>query len=271
MTASRRSWLFVPGSRPERFDKARASGADQVILDLEDAVEAESKAEARENVAQWLASGRQAWVRINGVDTEWWEEDVAALGACAPALLGVVVPKADVDAVGEVAGHVGRSTAILALVETAGGVLDAVEVARHPVVTGLAFGSVDYALDLSTDDPGALDHARHALVVAARACGSTDVVDGVSLGLADVDAVRGDASRARSLGFTGKLCIHPLHVPAVHAGLAPTDDELVWASRVLAAAQHLPPGHAGAFQVDGRMVDRPLLLRAQRLVAEGAR
>jgi len=263
-----RSWLFVPGSRPERFDKAATSGADHVILDLEDAVDSGSKEVAREHVVGWLKSGGRAWVRVNAVDTDWWNDDVAALSRCGPELLGLVIPKADAVAIEDAAGRAGRSVALVALVETARGLLDTVAVAGHSRVVAMAFGSVDYALDVAASDPGALNHARNTLVAGARAAGLTELVDGVSLDVADLEAVRRDAVQSRALGFSGKLCIHPAQVPAVHDGLAPTNDEVAWASRVLAAAADLPNEHAGAFRVDGRMVDRPVLLRAQRLVRE---
>lgn len=263
-----RSWLFVPGNRPERFDKAAASGADQVILDLEDAVDDEAKETARSEVVRWLRSGGRAWVRTNAVDTDWWAGDVAVLGGCESGLLGLVIPKADAAALKAAAGRAGPSVRLVALIETARGLYEASEVAIQPQVVAMAFGSVDYALDLRITDEAALDHARNMLVVLARAVGGTSLIDGVSLEVADREAVRQDAVRARALGFSGKLCIHPAQVEAVHDGLAPTAAELAWASRVVASAEELEAEHAGAFRVDGRMVDRPVLLRARRLLHE---
>lgn len=267
--AAGRSWLFVPGDRPDRFDKAVGSGADHVILDLEDAVGASSKAEARRHVATWLAGPGSGWVRINAIDSAWGRADVLALAECGRGLRGLVLPKADAAAVAEIAASTGSTVAVMALIESARGLVEVSKVADHPQVAGVAFGSLDYALDLGSDDPGVLDHARYALVVAARAAGLADVVDGVSPGVDDVQAVRRDTARARSLGFSGKLCIHPRQVPAVHEGLAPTADELAWAAKVLAAADSQAPD-VGAFQVDGEMVDRPVLLRARRLAGRAA-
>lgn len=256
-----RTWLFVPGNRPDRFVKAATSGADQVILDLEDAVDGSAKETARNEVSGWLRAGGRAWVRVNAIDTAQWPDDLAALDGSGA--LGVVVPKAEVNAIEETAGR--TPLGLLALVETARGLREVYDIAAHPQVEAVAFGSVDYALDLGATAPAALDHARHALVVAARAAGLPTIIEGVSPEISDPEAVRRDTVHARALGFTGKLCIHPAQVTPVHDGLSPTEDEREWAKRVLAAAAALPPEHAGAFRVGGHMVDRPVLLRAQRI------
>ncbi|WKU03554.1 CoA ester lyase [Micromonospora sp. HUAS LYJ1] len=270
-SARARSWLFVPGSRAERFAKATASGADQVILDLEDAVDAGVKDRARDDVVEWLRRGGHAWVRTNGVATRWWDCDVAALKDAGPGLLGLVLPKADTRAVAVAADRTHGSLPLVALVETAGGLRDASGIAAHPAVAALAFGALDYALDVGVTDDTALDFARHTLVLATRAGGAALLIDGVSAAVTDTDAVTRDAARARALGFGGKLCIHPAQIAAVHHGFAPTADEVAWATRVVASADALPPERAGAFRVDGRMVDRPVLLRARRLLAQTER
>lgn len=250
-----RSWLFVPANRPERFDKAAASGADQVILDLEDAVEPTAKDQARDHALSWLRAGGRAWVRTNGVDTPWWDADLAALRAAGPGLRGLVVPKATAASTVDLPW--------IALVETARGLRDVHEVAAHPALVGLAFGALDYALDLGVTDDGAVDHARHTLVVAGRAAGITALIDGVTPETTDAEVVRRDAVRSRGLGFDGKLCIHPAQIAPVRQGFAPTDGEVAWATRVVAGAAAGSP----VFTVDGRMVDQPVLLRARRILA----
>lgn len=265
------TWLFVPGDRPERFDKAAATGADAVILDLEDAVVPGSKELARSQVASWLtpgggaageAPGRRGWVRINAVGTPWYDDDVAAL-AVAPGLAGLVVPKAeDVGELVALRERLGRSIGIVALVESALGMHRAVEIAG--VVDRLAFGSIDYAVDLGAEHtPTALLHARSTLVFASRVAGIEGPVDGVTAALRDEELLAEDVAAARELGFTGKLLIHPAQVAPVVRGFAPTPDEADWARHVLAAVQD---GTAGAVSLDGAMVDKPVVDRARRIL-----
>ena len=252
MIADARSFLFVPGDRPDRFAKAAAAGADVVVLDLEDAVAPAAKDAAREHVVAWLADGHTAVVRINAAGTPWHAADLAAVRDAA----AVMVPKAerpeDLD---------GLSSA-LPLVETARGVTAATELCAVPTVVRPVFGSIDLAADLGVDPLSrtALLHARSALVLAASAAGCAPPVDGVTTALSDVDAVRDDTRHAVELGFTGKLCVHPRQVPVVHEAFRPSEEELAWARSVLAAGD-------GVSVVDGRMVDRPVLLRAERLLS----
>jgi citrate lyase subunit beta/citryl-CoA lyase len=274
MIARSASWLFVPGSRPERFDKAARAGADQVIVDLEDAVAPARKASARDAVAEWLARGGHAWVRVNACGTRWHEHDLSVLAGCG-GLRGVMVPKAeDPAALGRIARELRPGTPILAVVETAVGVRDAAAVAACPAVSGLAFGSIDLALDVdAAETDEALLFARSALVIAARAASLPAPIDGVSVDTTDTAAVRRDAARARSLGFGGKLCIHPAQVEPVNSAFSPDPADLEWARRVLAAASQHGGGELaeGAFHIDGRMIDTPVLERARRIVARAGR
>lgn len=259
------SWLFVPGSRPERFDKAAAAGASEVVVDLEDAVGPDAKVGARDAVTDWLARG-SAWVRVNAVGTAWHAEDLAAvLGT--PGLRGVVLPEAeDADVVGRVAARLRAGVGLVPLVESARGVVAALDLAGVSGVTRLAFGSVDYALDIGAqEEPATLAHPRSVLVVASRVAGIDAPVDGVTTDVRDTDLVAADADRARRLGFGAKLCIHPAQVPVVRAAFAPTAQELAWARGVLAAADDTRPGEA--FAHEGRMVDVPVLERARTLLA----
>jgi citrate lyase subunit beta / citryl-CoA lyase len=250
-----RTLLFVPADRPDRFAKAAASGADGVIVDLEDAVAPADKDAAREHARRWLAAGNTALVRVNAADTPWHAADVAALAGLATAF---VLPKAErPEDVERLAGPV------IPLVETAAGVAAAREVCSVPGVVRPAFGSIDLAAELGVDPDShtALLHARSALVLVAAAAGCVPPLDGVTTALDDQDALRRDTEHAVELGFTGKLCVHPRQVDPVHAALRPSDAELDWARRVLAAGST-----GGAVAVDGRMVDRPVLLRVRRLL-----
>jgi citrate lyase subunit beta/citryl-CoA lyase len=260
------SWLFVPGSRPERFDKAASAGSHEVIIDLEDAVAPAQKEKARTDAAGWLTSDGNAWVRVNAVGTPWHEDDLTVLAAC-PGLRGLMVPKAERPAeLSRIASRLPTGTGVIALVETALGIRDAAAIAATPAVTGLAFGSIDFALDIDAEETDeALLFARCALVIAARAAFLPAPIDGVTVETRDTAVISRHAARARSLGFGGKLCIHPAQVPAVNAAFVPDRTDLDWAHRVLAGA---PQGaETGAFSVDGQMVDRPVLDRARRIVA----
>lgn len=263
-----RSYLFVPGDRPERFDKALAAGADAVILDLEDAVAPQAKADARAHVARWLTPQRSVVVRINAPSTAWFAEDLAL---CALAgVAAVMVPKAEhVADLGRIA-TVAIGRAILPLVETAQGFEAARALAGADSVQRLVFGSIDFQVDLGIPgDDDALLFFRSQLVLASRLADRAPPVDGVTTALDQPDVLERDTARARRLGFGAKLCIHPRQVDAVNRGFGPTAAELDWARRVLAAAA---TAGGAAVALDGRMIDRPVILRAQAIVDEaGAR
>jgi citrate lyase subunit beta/citryl-CoA lyase len=263
------SWLFVPGDRPDRFAKAAASAAHQVILDLEDAVSGADKSAAREAVAQWLAGRGRAWVRINARATDWHEEDLAAV-ADQSGLCGVVVPKCGtVDDLTEVGRRLAPGVPLLALVESAAGVAGATDLARAPGLLGLAFGSVDFLLDIDAEaSEESLAFARGTLVVAARAAGLPGPIDSVCVETRDQAVVAAEAASARRRGFAGKLCVHPHQVEAVNAAFSPSEAEIAWASQVAAHAPDLTSGTGpGAFAIDGVMVDKPVLERARRILA----
>lgn len=276
-----RSLLFVPGDRPDRYARAVASGAHVVILDLEDAVAPAAKAQARADVAAWLAQGGHGIVRINAADTEWYQEDVRALHGLQgqqeqlgqqglQALQGapgaaVMLPKADAATVAQtVQALPGRP--IIALLETVRGYMDLHKMARLPGVARIAFGSVDFAVDSGIADEGdAMTAIRTEIVLACRHAGLAAPIDGVSLEFNDPEQMQADARRARQLGFGGKLCIHPRQVGAVNAAFLPTADEQDWARRVLAA---FDASHGAVTALDGKMIDKPVVERARRIAAE---
>ena len=263
-----RTYLFVPGTRTERFGKALASGADKVVLDLEDAVAPADKATARDAVAAWLETATpedrsRVVVRINDATTAWFAADLAALGNAAG--IGVLLPKAESAAqIAEVRSALPRA-GILALVESARGVADANRIAAAGVQR-MVFGTLDFALDLDLDiaaDGAALAYAASRIVIASRLAGLPAPVAGVTPQLDDEARLLRDLVEARRLGFGAKLCIHPRQVAPIHAALRPSDAALDWARRVLAADAASP----GAARLDGRMVDRPVVLQAQRTLA----
>jgi citrate lyase subunit beta/citryl-CoA lyase len=266
-----RTYLFVPGDRPERFAKALASGADAVVLDLEDAVSAASKAQARTDVAAWLRTGvplARIVVRINDESTPHFDADLVLLAACAAP--HVMLAKAERVATVERLLVACPALAVLPLVETARGMLAAQALAAAPGVQRLVFGTIDYALDLDLGaDPLALDAGHAHLALVSRAAGITSPVAGVTTAIDDEPLLRADMARARAHGFGAKLCIHPRQVAQVHAALAPTAEELAWAQRVLQAAG-AAGADSGAVLLEGRMIDRPIIERARRIAARAA-
>ena len=258
-----RSYLFVPGDRPERVAKARAAGADAVIVDLEDAVAPDAKAAAREAVGKVLDPGAPVLIRINGPKTPWFRDDLAL--CVRPGVAGVVLPKTEsVDDVRTVAEAAGGEIPILPLIETARGIRDAEPIARAGCVERLLFGALDLQLDLGISGEGEeLHYFRSVLVLASRLAGIAPPVDGVTTALDDPAVLRADALRARHFGFGGKLCIHPKQVAIVNECFAPSVEEVAWARRVLQAVRSAP--HA-VVAVDGKMVDRPVIARAEAIL-----
>ena len=260
------SWLFVPATRPERIPKALDCGAHMVIVDLEDAVAPNDKRAARTQLASALSAERRVVLRINAADTPWFDDDLA-FAAQQPGVAGVVVSKSEsVDVLQHIAACAPR-LALLPLIETARGIAVAETLALHAGVVRLLFGSIDFRLDLDLgDDDESLLYFRSHLVLASRRAGRAAPVDGVSLSLDDDAALRADTARARRLGFGAKLCIHPRQVGVVNHGFCPTPEEVAWAQRVVALAEQ---GDAVAV-MDGRMVDRPVIEQARRVLARQA-
>jgi citrate lyase subunit beta / citryl-CoA lyase len=261
-----RTYLFVPGNRPERFAKALASGADAIVLDLEDAVAATSKVEARNAIAQWSRGAAEAdrariIVRINDAQSAGFADDLQLLRDAR--IPGVMLPKAESAAQVQAVRRAVPDAHVLALIESACGVANAHDVAGAAGVARLVFGTLDYALDLDldiADNSEGLVHAASVLAVASRVAGLSAPVAGVTPQIDDEGRLLADLVWSRRQGFGAKLCIHPRQVAPIHAALAPSAEAIDWARRVLAAEAASP----GAAQVDGRMIDRPVVLQAQR-------
>ncbi|SCK21747.1 citrate lyase subunit beta / citryl-CoA lyase [Variovorax sp. HW608] len=258
-----RSLLFVPGHRPDRFDKAAASGAHQVVLDLEDAVAPEAKTVARDAVAGWLKRGGHALVRINAADTAWHEADLAMLQAFPHA--GVMLAKADRPSLAH-AVSVLHGRPVVALLETVAGYFDLPALCAVRGLSRIAFGSVDFGIDSGIADEGeAMTSVRVQIVLQSRLAGLEAPVDGVSVNFSDAARMREDALSSRRFGFGGKLCIHPAQVGAVNQAFEPSEEERAWARRVLAAFE---ASAGAATALDGKMIDRPVVERARRIMAE---
>ena len=275
--ASARSFLFVPANRPERFAKALASGADAVIIDLEDAVSPADKAAARRPAdgrihATHHGRPRAAIVvRMNAAGSPFHDDDLGLLQQLAGAGPG----RRD-GAQGRDRGrpaprrcNVGPASALLPLIESVAGLDAAGVLAKAPQVLRLAFGNLDFQADLGlacAPDETELMPVRLALVLASRRALLPPPVDGVTPGKQDLVQLQRDAARAQRGGFGGKLCIHPAQVAGVNAAFSPSTTQLEWARRVLAA---FDAAGGGVCSLDGRMVDAPVVRLARRTLAQG--
>jgi citrate lyase subunit beta/citryl-CoA lyase len=259
-----RSYLFVPGNRPDRFAKACAAGADAVVLDLEDSVPASDKSKARAAVSAWLASAQPVLVRVNTSESEWFRDDLS-LGL-KPGIAGVLLPKAErVEEIRLVAESFGAEVPILPQIETARGFRNALALASAKPVQRLLFGSIDFQLDLGmSSEEEELLYFRSQIVLESRLAGIQAPVDGVTTDINSTERVRADTLRARRLGFGAKMCIHPKQVPVVNECFTPSEEEEAWARRVVEASA---AARGAATSVDGKMVDRPVLARAEVILA----
>ncbi|WP_135074973.1 CoA ester lyase [Terasakiella sp. SH-1] len=251
--------LFVPASRPEIFDKAATSGADAIILDLEDAVADEAKEEARKSLSSDFTS-LPVLVRVNSISSPWHEEDIKAVSKLS--LSAIVVPKAELSPEFEqlCSSLAEVSLPVIALVETAKGLADTRQLSALENVKRLIFGSIDFCADLGcAHTRETLLFARNELVLASRLNNILKPVDGVTTSLQDVQGITDDARYSCDLGFGGKLCIHPKHVSPTLNGFKPSEAEIEWANRVLEAGE-------GAVTVDGAMVDKPVRIRARNIL-----
>ena len=260
-----RSLLFAPGDDERKLTGALASEADGVVADLEDAVAPAEKDAARETVARI----RPRIVRVNGVDTAWFADDLALVAELD--LDAVVVPKATADAVAALGAH---GPPVIAIVETAQGLRLAYETAASQRVAALVLGAVDLGAALGLEPrPDGLEilHARSKVVLDSAAAGIRPPFDIVHLDVADGAGLEEECRFARSLGFRGKVCIHPRQAPIVNRVFAPTEDDVAWARRVVEAYEEGIGEGKGVLALDGSMVDLPVVERARRVLAEAER
>jgi citrate lyase subunit beta / citryl-CoA lyase len=251
--------LYVPGDRPDRFDKAVATGADLVILDLEDAVAPDRKAYARDAVVAWLSGTRGdcvIQVRVNAHD----QDDLAALRGVPG--IEVRLPKvetpADLDRVAAALPDV----PVTALVESAFGVEHAADLAAHPAVTRLGLGESDLASELGTRTEAVLDHARVRLLYAARAAGLPAPMLSAYPAIRDLPGLRADTEHGKALGWVGRVAIHPSQLPVIAEVFQPSAEERRWAEEVLAAG-----AHGVATLSSGEMVDPAMVGRARAILS----
>ncbi|MFB6421601.1 HpcH/HpaI aldolase/citrate lyase family protein [Bradyrhizobium tunisiense] len=266
--ARARSFLFVPGDRPEWVHKALASAAHAVIVDLEDAVAPTDKRYARRAIAEALApidDRSRLMLRINGTDSAWHEEDVEFI-ACLR-FAGIVVPKAEEPLGIELAAR--RAAApVVPLVESAQGLFAIDQLAHSCGVVRIAFGHLDFQLDTGIqcgEDERELDIVRLAITLASRRAGLGPPIDGVTTAVDDEARLQTDASRSKRLGYRAKLCVHPKQVEVINRAFAPSTADVTWARRVFDAAQ---AAGGSAFRLDNQMIDIPVIQRARTLLDE---
>lgn len=267
MQTAVRTALFVPASRPERIPKALATGADVVIVDLEDAVEHLAKDTAREALCDFLGTHPDVrlWVRINDASTAWHDDDLKACRGF-PGVSAIMLPKT--ESLAQVRHAAQTGVDIVPILETAAGILNVAEIAATPGVQRLSFGSLDYGLDLglAPDTDGSavvLDHARVQVLLRSKAADLPAPLDGVFPGVKDTAGMQAAAYRARDMGFGGMLCIHPTQVDIIHQAFQPPAAEVEWAHRVLTAYRE---SGAGTFMFEGKMVDAPVIAHARQLL-----
>lgn len=272
-----RSVLFAPGNRADVLAKLPRSGPDAAVIDLEDATPPDQKAQARAIARQVVADltashpDLSLLVRVNAPDTGFFAGDVT--DGLAPGLAGVVVPKlassAAVDAVAAALDAAGYADLpVMAGLETVIGVVDARTVTTHPRVAWCYFGAEDYIADLGGVRTGSNHEVAGARAQVAQAASLGDIhaIDMVVADFGNEARFRSEAAEARALGFSGKLCIHPDQVALAHDCFRPTDDELAWAGRVVEAWEAAVARGEAAIQVDGSMVDEPVVRRARALL-----
>ncbi|OZD11623.1 CoA ester lyase [Rhodococcus sp. 06-156-3C] len=266
---SARSFLFVPASRPDRVAKAHSTAADVVIIDLEDAVAPADKEAALRAAVEWLSAirhGPLSMVRVNPPGSPWHDAEIASLSQLGTPLM---IPKSEAA---EWLGSLHREAGVplVPLIETPRGVLRAESIADTDGVVRLALGHIDLAaaLAVAPDCYDAFRNARSELVLASAAAGLASPVDGVTTSVGDLGRLVEDIAHASSLGFGGKLCIHPRQVDVVHDALRPSDTELAWARKVIAVVDaDKSVSGTGAIAVDGEMIDPPVVVRARAIAA----
>jgi citrate lyase subunit beta / citryl-CoA lyase len=277
-----RSWLFVPANRPDRITKAFASGADAVIMDLEDACPPAEKVAARAAVADAARrqTGARAFVRINAAATSSALADLTEV--VVPGLAGVMLPKSEtlaglqaIDwAIGQLEAQQSMtigSVELLPLIESALGIVDLSEIARSELqrIHRLTFGAGDMTLDLGarwTPDEAELFPFRTSLVAVSRAAGLEPPIDTVWPWISDHEGLQRCLAQSNNLGFSGKLLIHPNHVGVTNEVFTPSEETIAYAKRVIAAAAEAEAAGQGAFQLDGLLVDHVNVVQARRIL-----
>lgn len=271
---ARRSVLFSPGDQPKLLRKAPESGADVVVFDLEDAVAPDEKPAARESVESVLREvdpDCELCVRINPLDGGG-SRDLDALAGCLEMVDSIMLPKVSdpesISRLRETFEERGVQRPILALLETAAGILAAERIAERRGVDALLFGAEDLAADIGatrTDDGEEVSYARQRVVLAASSAG-IDCIDTLVTDFERTDYLEAESERAVQFGFDGKMAIHPAQVSVINDAFTPSEERIEWAGRVLAAKARADSEGRGVFAVDGEMIDAPLIAQAEQVI-----
>ncbi|WP_344845814.1 CoA ester lyase [Celeribacter arenosi] len=267
-----RSALYIPGSKERALEKAKGLACDAILFDLEDAVAPEAKVAARTLLAQTIKSGgygnRAKIVRVNGFDTEWGRDDVAAfVGAD---IDGILLPKVDSGAMVEELAQAIPDVPLWAMMETPLGMLNAAEIAAHPRLTGFVMGTNDLAKDLNTRfraDRQPLLTGLGLCVIAAKAHGVV-VLDGVYNAFKDDDGLRAECEQGRDFGMDGKTLIHPAQLDIANEVFAPTEAEIDLAQRQITAFEAAQAAGEGVAVVDGKIVENLHIVTARATLAK---
>ncbi|MBS3976338.1 MAG: CoA ester lyase [Syntrophomonadaceae bacterium] len=274
-----RTFLFTPGNNEIRVEKAYGLGADAVILDLEDAVAVTEKKAARQMVKAILAKPRNVatFVRVNSLPTGFFYGDLVEM--VQPGLDGIILPKSEtaedvlkvdwlISLLEQEKNLPAGKIDLIPLVESALGILNAKEIAAACArVSRVAFGAIDYTLDIGTSCSQAgseLFYARAQLVAASRAAGKKPPVDTVYPDIKDIEGLLLETKIVKQLGFFGKMVIHPNQIDPVNKVFSPTEEEVLWASKVAAAFDQAEAQGTASIQLEGKFIDYPVAMRAKR-------
>ncbi len=263
-----RALLFVPASRPDRVHKALATNADLVCVDLEDGVGASEKDSSRQSLISLLSAGNldlaRLSVRVNDPATELGRKDLQAIADLQQSLELVLIPKAaDASTVEQVFEQCPNIQKSMVIIETAKGLSNVFALAAHELVSAVCFGSADWSTEMDcTMEWDALLYARSRIIHAAAEGGSTPI-DGAWLQLDDEEGLETESRQLRSLGFKGRIALHPKQIAAILRSFTPNAKTIAQAKEVLDAVTQ---NKAGAFQVNGLMVDEPVIKRARRVL-----
>lgn len=274
-----RSMLFIPGNNPAMLQNADIFGADAVILDLEDAVSPQEKDAARALVKAYLESvSHQAikvYIRINGLDTEFYERDLHSV--VSDQIDGIVLPKARVGDIEklltilykiESETHMKKTMGIIPIVESAKSVLEIEKLAALSRIQGMLLGAEDLSADMEferTKVGTEIDYPRAKLAFACKAY-KIDAIDTPFTDTNDVNGLIADCQKAINLGLNAKAAIHPNQIETIHDVFSPSPKRIEWAQRVLLAAKKANEQGLGVFSLDGKMIDKPIIERATKII-----
>jgi citrate lyase subunit beta/citryl-CoA lyase len=262
-----RSYLFIPGNNPAMLQNADVFGADALILDLEDAVSVTEKDAARHLVSLYLSAQitmiPKIYIRINGLDSKEYEQDL--MKVVSDHIDGIVLPKARTSGV-----NLQKTMGIIPIIETAKSVLELEDIARQPRIEGLLLGAEDLASDMEierTKEGTEIAYVRAKIAYACKAY-KLDAIDTPYTDSTDYEGLKADCLRAQNLGFNGKAAIHPNQLETLHEVFSPSQKRIDGALRVLVAAKNAATQGLGVFSLDGKMIDKPIIERAEKLLKQ---